>query len=208
MGEPASTEHRGDRPDPATDPGRGRRIAIDVGSVRIGGGPPAPPPEHAIGIGSGLLFLFFGSLTLTGIVRPELGTLRRSMALRLPRPGWVAGSGRSPRCSVLAGSPISRRVRPPEHGPRPVRPRYPTASSPPRWKPCRAPNRTRARAGPAPTSPELPTLCGNTRPSKLSSACRAPYAGKRVLPLRWQSHSPIVCGRWSPRCRYGFPTNV
>ncbi|MGW4633047.1 Holliday junction resolvase RuvX [Nocardia sp. NPDC004415] len=25
-----------DRPDPATDPGRGRRIAIDVGSVRIG----------------------------------------------------------------------------------------------------------------------------------------------------------------------------
>ncbi len=36
MGEPASTEHRGDRPDPATDPGRGRRIAIDVGSVRIG----------------------------------------------------------------------------------------------------------------------------------------------------------------------------
>src|SRR5690606_40613782 len=36
MGEPGSTEHRGDRPDPATDPGRGRRIAIDVGSVRIG----------------------------------------------------------------------------------------------------------------------------------------------------------------------------
>ncbi|MFC9895902.1 Holliday junction resolvase RuvX [Nocardia sp. NPDC127579] len=26
----------GHRPDPATDPGRGRRIAIDVGSVRIG----------------------------------------------------------------------------------------------------------------------------------------------------------------------------
>ncbi|MFE3544533.1 Holliday junction resolvase RuvX [Nocardia sp. NPDC059177] len=25
-----------DRPDPATDPGRGRRIAVDVGSVRIG----------------------------------------------------------------------------------------------------------------------------------------------------------------------------
>ncbi|MFC6012440.1 Holliday junction resolvase RuvX [Nocardia lasii] len=25
-----------DRPDPATDPGRGRRIAIDVGSVRVG----------------------------------------------------------------------------------------------------------------------------------------------------------------------------
>ncbi|MFD4432302.1 Holliday junction resolvase RuvX, partial [Nocardia sp. NPDC058497] len=25
-----------DRPDAATDPGRGRRIAVDVGSVRIG----------------------------------------------------------------------------------------------------------------------------------------------------------------------------
>ncbi|TLF78522.1 TMEM165/GDT1 family protein [Nocardia cyriacigeorgica] len=32
-------------------------------------------PEHAIGIGSGLLFLFFGSLTLTGLAWPGLGTL-------------------------------------------------------------------------------------------------------------------------------------
>ncbi|MBF6084526.1 TMEM165/GDT1 family protein [Nocardia cyriacigeorgica] len=32
-------------------------------------------PEHAIGIGSGLLFLFFGSLTLTGVAWPSLGTL-------------------------------------------------------------------------------------------------------------------------------------
>ncbi|MBF6354378.1 Holliday junction resolvase RuvX [Nocardia higoensis] len=29
-------QERSDRPDPATDPGRGRRIGIDVGSVRIG----------------------------------------------------------------------------------------------------------------------------------------------------------------------------
>ncbi|GAB2695401.1 Holliday junction resolvase RuvX [Nocardia thraciensis] len=36
----AATRHRSvgtaDRPDPATDPGRGRRIAIDVGTVRVG----------------------------------------------------------------------------------------------------------------------------------------------------------------------------
>ncbi|NEW29903.1 TMEM165/GDT1 family protein [Nocardia cyriacigeorgica] len=32
-------------------------------------------PERAIGIGSGLLFLFFGSLTLTGLAWPGLGTL-------------------------------------------------------------------------------------------------------------------------------------
>ncbi|MFD4356624.1 Holliday junction resolvase RuvX, partial [Nocardia sp. NPDC058518] len=32
----SSSEESADRPDPATDPGRGRRIAIDVGSVRIG----------------------------------------------------------------------------------------------------------------------------------------------------------------------------
>ncbi|MET7769005.1 Holliday junction resolvase RuvX [Nocardia sp. NPDC005366] len=41
MGDPESSENSGgprgaDRPDPAADPGRGRRIAIDVGSVRIG----------------------------------------------------------------------------------------------------------------------------------------------------------------------------
>ncbi|WP_225727391.1 MULTISPECIES: Holliday junction resolvase RuvX [unclassified Nocardia] len=41
MEDPASTSSpdagRGaDRPDPATDPGRGRRIGVDVGSVRIG----------------------------------------------------------------------------------------------------------------------------------------------------------------------------
>lgn len=29
-------QERSERPDPATDPGRGRRIGIDVGSVRIG----------------------------------------------------------------------------------------------------------------------------------------------------------------------------
>ncbi|WP_040797116.1 Holliday junction resolvase RuvX [Nocardia higoensis] len=29
-------QERAERPDPATDPGRGRRIGIDVGSVRIG----------------------------------------------------------------------------------------------------------------------------------------------------------------------------
>ncbi|RJO68363.1 Holliday junction resolvase RuvX [Nocardia panacis] len=34
MGDPASTP--ADRPDPDTDPGRGRRIGVDVGSVRIG----------------------------------------------------------------------------------------------------------------------------------------------------------------------------
>ena len=32
----SSSEESADRPDPGTDPGRGRRIAIDVGSVRIG----------------------------------------------------------------------------------------------------------------------------------------------------------------------------
>ncbi|MFF2391583.1 Holliday junction resolvase RuvX [Nocardia sp. NPDC058114] len=32
----SSSEESADRPDPETDPGRGRRIAIDVGSVRIG----------------------------------------------------------------------------------------------------------------------------------------------------------------------------
>ncbi|MGK8523089.1 Holliday junction resolvase RuvX [Nocardia asteroides] len=31
-----SAQHGADRPHPATDPGRGRRIGIDVGSVRIG----------------------------------------------------------------------------------------------------------------------------------------------------------------------------
>ncbi|MEV0292448.1 Holliday junction resolvase RuvX [Nocardia sp. NPDC050710] len=41
MGDPENPESTGrprgaDRPDAATDPGRGRRIAIDVGSVRIG----------------------------------------------------------------------------------------------------------------------------------------------------------------------------
>ncbi|MFC9963302.1 Holliday junction resolvase RuvX [Nocardia ignorata] len=36
MSTPASDEAPADRPDPATDPGRGRRIAVDVGSVRIG----------------------------------------------------------------------------------------------------------------------------------------------------------------------------
>ncbi|MGW5918248.1 Holliday junction resolvase RuvX [Nocardia fluminea] len=32
----SASEESADRPDPGTDPGRGRRIAIDVGSVRIG----------------------------------------------------------------------------------------------------------------------------------------------------------------------------
>ncbi|MFC4373606.1 Holliday junction resolvase RuvX [Nocardia halotolerans] len=36
MSAPGSDEAPADRPDPATDPGRGRRIAVDVGSVRIG----------------------------------------------------------------------------------------------------------------------------------------------------------------------------
>ncbi|WP_067475242.1 Holliday junction resolvase RuvX [Nocardia amamiensis] len=36
-GEPQGSARRGaDRPHPATDPGRGRRIGVDVGSVRIG----------------------------------------------------------------------------------------------------------------------------------------------------------------------------
>ncbi|MEU2031898.1 Holliday junction resolvase RuvX [Nocardia amamiensis] len=36
-GEPRrSARHGADRPNPATDPGRGRRIGVDVGSVRIG----------------------------------------------------------------------------------------------------------------------------------------------------------------------------
>lgn len=34
--DPAAGSRPADRPDPATDPGRGRRIGIDVGSVRIG----------------------------------------------------------------------------------------------------------------------------------------------------------------------------
>lgn len=36
MGEAAEHDDRADRPDPGSDPGYGRRIAIDVGSVRIG----------------------------------------------------------------------------------------------------------------------------------------------------------------------------
>lgn len=36
MGDATARNHPADRPDPGTDPGRGRRIAIDVGSVRIG----------------------------------------------------------------------------------------------------------------------------------------------------------------------------
>ncbi len=36
MATPGSSDEDADRPHPETDPGRGRRIAIDVGSVRIG----------------------------------------------------------------------------------------------------------------------------------------------------------------------------
>ncbi|WP_280468568.1 TMEM165/GDT1 family protein [Nocardia cyriacigeorgica] len=50
-------------------------VAADALAIAVGILVGKHLPERAIGIGSGLLFLFFGSLTLTGIVWPNLGTL-------------------------------------------------------------------------------------------------------------------------------------
>ncbi|NEW38307.1 TMEM165/GDT1 family protein [Nocardia cyriacigeorgica] len=50
-------------------------VAADALAIAVGILVGKHLPERAIGIGSGLLFLFFGSLTLTGTVWPNLGTL-------------------------------------------------------------------------------------------------------------------------------------
>ncbi|MFE3441790.1 TMEM165/GDT1 family protein [Nocardia sp. NPDC059180] len=65
-------------------------VAADALAIAVGILVGKHLPERAIGIGSGLLFLFFGSLTLTGIVWPNLGTLLgAAVALAVP---LVAGA--------------------------------------------------------------------------------------------------------------------
>ncbi|WP_167460205.1 TMEM165/GDT1 family protein [Nocardia brasiliensis] len=81
-------------------------VAADALAIGIGILVGKHLPEHAIGIGSGLLFLYFGALTLISTAAPGLGTLAVALlACTAPALGGAALLlGRRPRRAPVEGA--------------------------------------------------------------------------------------------------------